>query len=344
MLDIAPEALMHSFEGDSADQVWQAAAAAFERQQHGRNQPSRDGDTSEILHASFVIHDPRQRWVVTRRPSINPAFAIAEIVWILRGRQDSGFLNYWNPKLPRFAGEGPEYDGAYGYRLRHQFGMDQIERAYSALLSAPDSRQIVLQIWDPRTDLPSTSGIPASPDVPCNVCSLLKLREGRLEWAQIVRSNDLFLGVPYNFVQFTSLQEVLAGWLGLKLGSYLQFSDSLHVYHRDFPRLAQPRRDITAVNTDTLMLPKLDSDEAFADLEADMLMLMTEPLTDVCLKKAACRRRPPAFQNFILVLAAQAARKKGWTGAVKEMLSECSNPTFKALCAHWYQTRVLTNT
>ena len=172
---------MHTFEGDSADQVWQKAASIFREPHDHPTQSSRDGDTGEILHASFCIRHPRQRWVLSRRPSMNPAFAIAEIVWILRGRDDSAFLNFWNPRLPRFAGTGPKYDGAYGYRLRHQFTLDQLDRAYSALLSAPDSRQIVLQIWDPRTDLPDASGVPASADVPCNVCSLLKVRGGRLE-------------------------------------------------------------------------------------------------------------------------------------------------------------------
>src|SRR5262245_46461914 len=112
---------MRSFEGDSADRVWLAAAAMFESDRLPRTQASRDGTTSEILHACFVIRDPRQRWVLSRRPFMKPAFAIAEMVWILRGRQDSAFLNYWNPQLPKFAGAGSKYDGAYGYRLRCQF-------------------------------------------------------------------------------------------------------------------------------------------------------------------------------------------------------------------------------
>ncbi len=332
---------MHSFEGDSADQVWQQAASEFGGgKQHGI-QPSRDGGTSELLHAAFSIRYPQQRWVVSRRPSMNPAFAIAEIVWILRGRQDSAFLNFWNPQLPRFSGTGPQYDGAYGYRLRHRFAIDQIERAYSALRSAPDSRQVVLQIWDPKTDLPDALGMPASSDIPCNICSLLKVRKGRLEWTQILRSNDLFLGVPYNFVQFTSLQEILAGWLKLEAGTYVQFSDSLHVYDRDLVRLAKSRSTETAKNTDSLALPKCESDEVFADLEADMMVLMRESLTQVELEKIASRARPPAFRNFSFVVTAYAARKRGWSGTVREMLAECGNPVFKELCSKWCQSPAL---
>jgi thymidylate synthase len=335
---------MFMFEGDSADQVWQRAASAFENHSLYRIQSSRDGDTSEILHATFSIRRPRQRWVVTRRPSMNPAFAIAEIVWILRGREDSAFLNFWNPQLPRFSGTGPKYDGAYGHRLRHQFTIDQLDRAYLALRSAPDSRQVVLQIWDPKTDLPDTSGVPASADIPCNICSLLKVRSGRLEWTQILRSNDLFLGVPYNFVQFTSLQEVLAGWLELEPGNYVQFSDSLHVYHRDLPRLRQSHGGTTVQNDDRLALPKSESDEVFADLEADMLVLMNDSLTQVGLEKITSRTRPHAFRDFALVLAAYVARKRGWAGTVRDIMAECGNPVFKELCSKWCQSPALAST
>ena len=47
----------------------------------------------------------------------------------------------------------------------------------------------------------------------------------------------MFLGVPHNFVQFTCIQEVLAGWLGVECGSYNQISDSLHVYDHNWERL-----------------------------------------------------------------------------------------------------------
>jgi thymidylate synthase len=158
------------------------------------------------------------------------------LIWILNGRDDSAFLNRWNSKLPSFVGEGVKYDGAYGARLRNRFGVDQIRRVCDALSSNPGSRQAVLQIWDAASDLPLPDGLPASPDVPCNVCSLLKIRGGKLEWSQVLRSNDLFLGLPYNFIQFTFLQEILAGRLQVGVGNYCHFSDSLHVYERDIER------------------------------------------------------------------------------------------------------------
>src|SRR5260370_24286567 len=147
------------------------AASKFEEPEVARLQASRSGQTRELLGTAFTIKSPRQRWVTSRQPALNPAFAIAEVIWIMSGRRDAEFLNYWNPKLPQYAGSGKNYHGAYGFRLRRHLGLDQLERAYQALSNNPDTRQVVLQIWDSCVDFPLTDGSPADPDIPCNVCS-----------------------------------------------------------------------------------------------------------------------------------------------------------------------------
>jgi len=55
----------------------------------------------------------------------------------------------------------------------------------------------------------------------------VKIRHGKLEWSQIMRSKDVLLRIPYNFIQFTGLQEILAGWFELDMEAYNHYSDSL---------------------------------------------------------------------------------------------------------------------
>lgn len=102
--------------------------------------------------------------------------------------------------MEKFAGKGENYHGAYGKRIRSHFGFEQIEKTYEALQSIPESRQVVMQIYDARVDFPINNGTPQDEDIPCNICSLLKVRNGKLEWSQIMRSNDVLLGMPYDFV------------------------------------------------------------------------------------------------------------------------------------------------
>lgn len=328
--------MIHIFEGNTADAVWRMAEAKIREGKGSWVQPGRGGETKELLHAALTIHDPRQRWVVSREPPMNPAFAIAEVVWILSGRQDAAFLNYWNTQLPKFAGTGEAYHGAYGFRLRRHFGLDQLERAYLALRHNPDGRQVVLQIWDARVDFPDEQGQPASEDIPCNIAAMLKVRHGRLEWTQIMRSNDLFLGLPYNLIQFTSLQEVLAGWLGIGLGDYTHWSDSLHLYSRDTERMQANLSLVVAHNSDSLGLPKEEFDRVLPKLDSRIHRMTQPDLSRAELEEMAGHRDiPGAFQNLFLVVAGEAARRRGWLDVAQDAVVSCTNPLLTQVWGRW---------
>ena len=328
-----------SFQAPTADELWRQVAVTLERGD-GCEQSSRAGDTREILHASLFVADPRQRWVYSRHPILNVAFALAEVVWIMRGRNDAAFLNYFNRQLSHHAGDGSTYHGAYGQRLRVAFGLDQLERAYLALRHNPDSRQVVLQIWDPRQDLPDQVGRAACQDVPCNVSALLKVRGDRLEWMQIMRSNDLHLGLPHNLVQFTSLQEILAGWLGLEPAGYHHLSDSLHVYEEDqgkFRLLA----DTPALpsNSDNLALPKLESDAGFAALESAVERIISTQTTadEIFVLAGTGDRLAPAFANMLRVFCAEGARRHARRDLAELIMADCTNAAFCRLYALWLE-------
>ena len=322
------------FETKTADGLWREIMDRHKAGMFTPGQESRAGTTDELLHAAICIENPRQRWMVSRRPPINIAFALAEVIWILRGRNDSRFLNYFNASLPKFAGEGTTYYGAYGWRLRRQFRGDQFHRAYQTLRHNPNSRQVVLQIWDVRSDLPRSKGAARSPDIPCNICSCLKVRNGKLEWLQVMRSNDVFLGLPYNIVQFTTLQEVMAGWLGLEPGAYHQISDSLHLYRRDAAKAHVSAS--SACNSDNLALKKRASDKALASLENLVEEILSPDTPAKALEaKAEDFPAPRAYQNIARVLCAEGARRRRRSDLAKEIMAACDNPVFCEIFGAW---------
>ena len=325
------------FEGRTADQVWCQIAQAF-RSGEGTSQPSRAGKMREILHSAMSITEPTQRWVTSRQPAINPAFAIAEVVWIITGRNDSSFLNYFNNQLPKYAGFVKNYHGAYGHRLRRNLNVDQLDRAYQTLKINPTSRQVVLQIWDGNIDLPTSFGGEASTDIPCNLVSILKVRDGKLEWMQIMRSNDLYRGLPYNIVQFTTLQEVMAGWLDLEIGEYNQISNSLHVYDSDLEniRSSDPKR--SPLNTDSLRFPKETSDKSFQEL-ADKIesIIHHEISAESLLNTVRQSELPSSFHNMLIVLCAEGARRRQHMTVADKIIADCTNPAYKYLYERWIE-------
>lgn len=69
--------------------------------------------------------------------------------------------------------------------------------------------------------------------MPCTVTYRFFIRDGRLEMHTSMRSQDLWLGFPYDLFTATTLQELLAGWCGVDVGAYHHEVSSLHLYRRD---------------------------------------------------------------------------------------------------------------
>jgi thymidylate synthase len=324
------------FEGQTADEVWLNIARDIVPLATKQLTASRAGSVLDLERTSIVIHNPQQRWVVSRYPALNPAFAIAEFIWIINGRDDAAFLNFFNRQLPKFAGDVDHYAGAYGRRLRISLGDDQLDRAFNALEGNPLSRQVVLQIWNGSSDMPGLNGTPSSPDVPCNLVSMLKIRSGKLDWTQVMRSNDFFLGLPHNLVQFTMLQEVMAGWLGLLPGTFALVTDSLHVYEPHLPDVLNSRLVPGLANTDVLYQDKVNSERHFKQL-ADAVELIIDPGTTSLEISAIARHTnlPPSYANMLYVLCAEGARRRHDPGNAMQVMSRCSNPAYAQLWSRW---------
>ena len=97
-------------------------------------------------------------------------------------------------------------------------------------LRKPGSRQCVIQIWTP-TPAPSK-------DIPCTLSWQLLARDGALHAVVTMRSSDIWLGMPYDFVSFSQLTNGLAGELGLVPGSLVFNLGSSHLYDRDREKAA----------------------------------------------------------------------------------------------------------
>lgn len=321
----------HTVLGDSADQVWRAAAQ--EVLESGQIQPSRAGLTREVRQLMLEIKNPNDR-VVFARP-INPAFGVAEVIWILAGANDSAFLEFWNPRMVNYVDKGQsQFHGAYGHRLgcqprlsyradralrrKRQKGassVDQVRRAEQALRVTPDSRQVVLQVWDRDLDLPDP--MPRSVDVPCNVVGHLLVRRGRLEWLQVMRSTDIVWGLPYNLIQWTTLQEVVAGWLGLKLGPYVHLCSSLHAYQRHWEplkRWTESTRPAGLPKPQSLMVEGYENWESMFSSLVDTVLDIASSKTKNGITQLVAGRDtfPPAYREWIALLGADALRRRGF--------------------------------
>jgi len=334
---------MKIFEATSATNVWLEAADHVLQKHQVRD--SRIGMTLDIGKCLMLVSNPRERWVLHRLPMISPAFAIAEVFWILSGRDDAKFINTWNPILKKFAGDTELYHGAYGHRLRVHMGFDQIDRAYETLLHKPLSRQVVMQIWDSKLDLPQANGCPNSEDIPCNLVSMLKINNCCLEWSQVMRSNDIFRGTPYNFIQFTLLQEIIAGWLNVEMGSFVLFVDSLHAYQNDLNTMKIQESRLYSANKDNLLFSKFEFDQFFP-LCMELLdeASLTGTSVNLVNKLKVTAAIPQEYKNLIAIPLAYIAFKEQNFLVQNEFEAICSNEQIKYIWKTWLEEMGKKNT
>jgi hypothetical protein len=151
-----------------------------------------------------------------------------EAIWMLAGRKDLRFPEYFNSRMRNFSDDGMTLNGAYGWRWRRAFSVDQVTRIIDHLQEAPNSRRAVLTMWGVAHDFRK---IDESADVCCNTQAYFDLRHGALNMTVLNRSNDMIWGAyGANVVHFSILQEFVASALGAEVGVYRQFSNNFHAY------------------------------------------------------------------------------------------------------------------
>lgn len=156
-----------------------------------------------------------------------PKSAAAEVAWYLRGEQDATFIRKYAPLWDKFVELLPlradslssqQVEGvkaAYGYRWRRHFGRDQIRLAVEALKRDPSDRRCYVSAWDPAED---GLGALGQRNVPCPAAFTFSVLGGELHSSIILRSSDVFVGLPYDVMGHALLMDAVAHELRLRPG------------------------------------------------------------------------------------------------------------------------------
>lgn len=190
---------------------------------------SRAGDTWEYPGPVLTSYStPSERVLFDPNRDANPFFHFFESLWMLAGRRDAAFLSQFTSRMAQYAEDDGYLHGAYGYRWRHFFHVDQLHDAIEILSRDPTSRRVVLQMWSCQADLDADD----KRDIPCNTHVYFRVRGGSsLETTVCCRSNDVILGAyGANAVHFSYLHEYVATRAGLRVGPLHQLSNSWHFY------------------------------------------------------------------------------------------------------------------
>lgn len=157
----------------------------------GKEQSPRGINTLEHIHATIVVNTRCPvLWVPARK--LNYKFMGAEAYWILSGDNRVETIAPYNSNIAKFSDDGKVFAGAYGPKILSQFTY-----VVDKLLEDPSTRQAVMTIWRENPT--------PSKDIPCTVAISFTLRDGELNAHVLMRSNDIWLGTPYDVFNFSML-------------------------------------------------------------------------------------------------------------------------------------------
>lgn len=190
--------------------------------------PNKDG-MRELTNVMFTLTDLEHNILAVR--DISPSYLLGELFWYFRGDNSLKFISEFSSFWNHLSDDGETCNSAYGYILQHKFGFNQIEKVIELLKRDPGSRRAVLNINTPNEQMIETK------DEPCTIAIQFFIRNEQLNCTVMMRSNDIWFGLPYDVAFFTELQKYIAKRLNVPTGTYTHIDVSLHLYPRDFDKL-----------------------------------------------------------------------------------------------------------
>lgn len=189
---------------------------------------------------------------------LRPRTAAAEIAWFMKGTQDVTWLEERDCRIWSAFAKNGQVENAYGYRWRKHFGRDQIGDAVKTLQKNPTCRQVYIGAWDPGAD---GLGQKAT-NFPCPVGFSISITDMKLHCTMMLRSSDVFVGLPYDVMGQAMLMAILANWIDprgrITLGTLSVVLAHAHLYDKHWEMAKQCITRETVRTTVPLLAPSMD--------------------------------------------------------------------------------------
>lgn len=209
--------------------------------------------THEVSPMIFQLTNPLSNMFTNEVRSPDKRYLAGELFWYLSGKNDVAFISKYSKFWEGLANPDEKtVNSNYGYLLFTESTLDaytttendsfgpfcrqarnQWSWAFQSLANDQDTRQAILHFNKPHHQWQGNK------DFPCTLIGDFHIRNGKLNFTIVMRSQDELLGRTYDLPFFTILQQQMLSHLKpvypwLELGVFNHINLSSHIYEKDF--------------------------------------------------------------------------------------------------------------
>ena len=217
--------------------------------ENGVDKGDRTGTGTRSVFGRQVRYDLSEGFPLLTTKKLHIRSILHELLWFLSGDTNIRYLKENNVSIwDEWATPEGELGPVYGAQWRNWQGADgktydQVTALVDGLKNNPDTRRHIINGWNVAL-LPdeqqkpwenAAAGKMALP--PCHVLYQFYVANNKLSASLYIRSNDLFLGNPYNTASLAFLTHMLAQQCDLDVGEIVLSIGDAHIYSNHFAQV-----------------------------------------------------------------------------------------------------------
>jgi thymidylate synthase len=209
---------------------------------NGAQKGDRTGTGTLSVFGRQARFDLAQGFPVLTTKRIHLKSIVHELLWFLQGDTNVAYLknngvSIWNEWADEKGSLGP----VYGYQWRYWPApdgrrIDQITNVIEQIRKNPDSRRLMVTAMN-IADYPDESMSPSDNArrgkmalAPCHAFFQFYVAQGKLSCFVYCRSQDTFLGTPFNWASYALLTHMVAQQCDLQVGDLVWAGGDCHIY------------------------------------------------------------------------------------------------------------------
>lgn len=217
---------------------------------NGRHTVNRKGQgLYEMRNVTLVLDPEASTYCLGRYPS--QEYLEKELDFYASGSRQLEDAVKMSKFWSKCSDDGKTINSNYGFLLFHdenKHGFTQFEHAINCLRNNPDSKKAVMTLY-------SKEHAYISNDNPCTLIINLYIQGDALNMQVIMRSNDLWYGLPYDLpffrvVHLAALMVLQRTYPEIKLGYHIHQALNLHFYEWAFDKFRECEKRFTNENLD----------------------------------------------------------------------------------------------